>query len=235
MSTMWTLLRTTAVAVGSSTALLVSGSGLMSAAHADSEQPLPAPSSADQVTAPATDPNQVLQHIAMALAAQQPAPQPAAGAAIRVPQSAPAAVPGGTTTVAGPTPLIPGTTTTVAGPTPLIPGTTTTVPAATTAVPGLTGGSPGLAPTALAPAAAAPATGATGLMPSAQLDLPQLPFLPVPLPQQMSLPGDLTSLMPGGTPIPRSTIPPSTTVATVPASVPTASPNPLLVPLSALP
>jgi hypothetical protein len=220
MSTMWTLLRTTAVVVGSSTALLVSGGGLISTAHADPTQPVPAPNSGDQLTASDVDPNQVLQHIAMALAAQQPAPQPATGAAIRMSQPASAAVPGGTTTV---------------GPNPFVPGATTAGPAATTAAPGLAGGIPGLAPTVPAPATAAPGTGSMGLMPSAQLDLPQLPFLPVPLPQQMSLPGDLTSLMPGGAPVPRGTVPPSTAVATVPASAPVTSSNPVLVPLSALP
>jgi hypothetical protein len=219
MSTIRTLLRATTVAMGSSTALLVGG--LMATAHADPTQPVPAPNSGDQVTASDVDPNQVLQHIAMALAAQQPAPQPATGAAIRMPQPAPAAFPGGTTPVAGPNPFVPGTT--------------TASPAATTAAPGLAGGIPGFAPTVPAPATATPGTGSTGLMPSAQLDLPQLPFLPVPLPQQMSLPGDLTSLMPGSAPAPRATIPPSTAVATVPASAPVTSSTPVLVPLSALP
>jgi hypothetical protein len=198
MSTIRTLLRATTVAMGSSTALLVGG--LMATAHADPAQPVPAPNSGDQAAASNVDPNQVLRHIAMALAAQQPAPQPATGAAIRMPQPAPAAFPNGTTSVAGPNPFVPGAAT--AG------------PAATTVAPG---------------------TGSTGLVPSAQVDLPQLPFLPVPLPQQMSLPGDLTSLMPGAAPAPRSTVPPSTAVATVPANAPATSSNPVLVPLSALP
>jgi hypothetical protein len=214
MSAIWTLLRATTVVVGSSTALLVGG---LSAAHADPAQPVPAPNSGDQVTTSDVDPNQVLQHIATALSAQQPTtPPPLAGAAIKVPQPAPAAVPGATTTIGSPTSLIPGAT--------------ATAPAATTAAPGLAGGIPGLTPTA-----AAPATGPAGLMPLAQLDLPQMPFLPVPLPQQLSLPGDLTSLAPGGVPIPRGVTQPSTTVASVPATAPVASSNPLLLPLSGLP
>jgi hypothetical protein len=193
----------------------------MGTAHADPAQPVPAPNSGDQVSASELDPNQVLQSIAMALAAQPPAPPPVAGAAIRVPQPAPAAVPGATTAVPGSTSFIPGAT--------------ATTPAATTAVPGLGAGLPGLTPTVPAPAAAAPVTGSAGLTPSAQLDLPQLPFLPVPLPQQVSLPGDLTSLATGGVPTPRGVASPSTTVASVPATTPAASSNPLWLPLSGLP
>jgi hypothetical protein len=221
MSTIRTLLRAATVVVGSSTALLVGG--LIGAAHADPAPPVPMPSSEGQVTTSEVDPNQVLQHIAMALGgAQSPtSPPPLASAGIKVPQPAPAAVPGATT-------AIPGSTS-------LFPGATAAAPAATTAAPGLAGGIPGLTPTVLAPAAAAPVPGSAGLMPSAQLDLPQLPFLPVPLPQQVSLPGDLTSLAPGGVPIPRGVTPPSTTVASVPATAPVTSANPLWLPLSGLP
>jgi hypothetical protein len=237
---MWTLLRTAAVAVGSSAALLAGADGLMGTAHADSEQSVPG----DQA---APDPNQVLQRIAMALpgaqspASPQPQTQPLASAAIGAPQPASAALPGGTAAVAG------------------LPGT---APALTPAAPGLAGGLPGMTPTVPATAvpatvmpataAAAPTTGAAGLVPSAQLDLPQLPFLPVPLPQQVSLPGDLASLIPGAVPqntaaqntvtpgtviqgaVPQSTVPRSTAAATVPAGAPVTSANPLL-PLSALP
>jgi len=53
--------------------------------------------------------------------------------------------------------------------------------------------------TAAAPVAAvaAPAT-AAGLIPSGELNVPNMPFLPVPLPQQVSFPGDLAALMPAG-------------------------------------
>jgi hypothetical protein len=221
MSTIRTLLRAATVAVGSSTALLASG--LMgAAAHADPTQPVPAPNSGDQVTTSEVDPNQLLQHIAItALGAQPPAPPPLASAAIKVPQPAPAAVPGAAT-------AIPGSTS-------LFPGTAAATPGATTAIPGLASGVPGLTPTLPAPAAAAPVTGPAGLTPSAQLNLPQMPFLPVPLPQQVSLPGDLTALAPGGVPMPRGVTQPSTTVASVPATAPVTSPNPLLLPLSGLP
>jgi hypothetical protein len=217
MSTIWTLLRATTVAMGSSTAFLVGG--LMATAHADPAQPVPAPNSGDQVSASDVDPNQVLQHIAMALSAQQPAPQQAAGAAIRVPQPAPAAVPGAPT-------AMPGSTS-------FFPGATAATPAATTA-PGLGGGIPGFTPS-VAPAAAAPVTGSAGLTPSAQVDLPQIPFLPVPLPQQVSLPADLTSLATGGVPAQRGVTSPSATVASVPAAAPAPSSNPLWLPLSGLP
>ncbi|MGH3543388.1 MAG: hypothetical protein ACRDTO_13675, partial [Mycobacterium sp.] len=115
-------------------------------------------------------------------------------------------------------------------------------------------GIPGLTPTLPAPAAAAPVSGPAGLLPTGQLHLPQVPFLPVPLPQQVSLPGGLASLTPGGVRGPRGVNQPSTTVASVPgtapvasvpgtapvasvpgtapvASVPATAPNPLLVPL----
>ena len=78
------------------------------------------------------------------------------------------------------------------------------------------------------PAAAAPATGPAGLLPQAQLNLPQMPFLPVPLPQQVSLPGDLTSLITGGVPVSSPSVP-------VSAPAPVTSPNPLLFPVSGLP
>lgn len=218
MSTIRTLLRAATVAVGSSTALLVGG--LMGTAHADPTQPVPAPNTGDQVTASEVDPNQVLQHIAMALGAQQPAPAPLASAAIKMPQPAPGAVP--------------GTTAAMPGSASFIPGATAANPAATTTTPGLGGGIPGLTPTVSVPAATAPVTGSAGLTPSAQLDLPQLPFLPVPLPQQVSLPADLTALATGGVPTPRAATSPSTTVASVPAT-PGGSSNPLWLPLSGLP
>jgi hypothetical protein len=219
MSTFWTLLRATTAVVGSSTALLVGG--LMGTAHADPAQPIPAPNIGDQLVTSAANAPQVLQNLATALGAQPPAPPPLASAAVKVPQPAPAAIPGATSAIPGPTSLIPGAT--------------AAAPAATGPAPGLAAPIPGLTPTVPAPAAAVPVTGPAGLMPSAQLGLPQMPFLPVPLPQQVSLPGDLSSLTPGGVPIPRGVNPPSTTVASVPATAPVAMPNPLLLPLSGLP
>jgi hypothetical protein len=218
MSTIRTLLRATAVAMGSSTALLVGG--LMATAHADPAQPMPAPNNGDQVSVSDVDPNQVLQHIAMALSAQQPAPQPAAGASIRMPQPAPAAVPGAPT-------AMPGSTS-------FLPGATAAAPAATTA-PGFVGGIPGFTPGVPAPAAATPVAGTAGLTPSAQVDLPQIPFLPVPLPQQVSLPADLTSLATGGVPAQHGVTSPNATVASVPAIAPAPSSSQLWLPLSGLP
>jgi len=199
MPTIRTLLRATTVAMGSSAAFLVGG--LMATAHADPAQPVPAPNSGDQVTASDVDPNQVLQHIAMALAAQQPAPQPATGASIRLPQPAPAAVPG----------------------------------AAATTAPGLGGGLPGFTPSAPAPAAAAPVPGPAGLTPAAQVDLPQIPFLPVPLPQQVLLPADLASLVTGGVPAQHGVTSPTAPVASGPATAPAPSSNSTWLPLSGLP
>jgi hypothetical protein len=66
------------------------------------------------------------------------------------------------------------------------------------------------------------------MLPQAQLNLPQMPFLPLPLPQQVSLPGDLTSLISGGAPVSTPSVP-------VSAPAPVTSPNPLLFPVSALP
>ena len=218
MSTIRTLLRATTVAMGSSAAFLVGG--LMATAHADPAQPMPAPNNGDQVSASDVDPNQVLQHIAMALGAQQPAPQPAAGAAIRVPQPAPAAVPGAPT-------AMPGSTS-------FLPGVTAATPAGTTA-PGLGGGIPAFTPSVPAPAAATPVTGSTGLTPSAQVDLPQIPFLPVPLPQQVLLPADLTSLVTGGVPAQHGVTAPSAPVTSVPATAPAPSSSQLWLPLSGLP
>jgi hypothetical protein len=240
MSTFWTLLRATTVVVGSSTALLVGG--LMGTAHADPAQPVPVPNIGEQLVTSAANAPQVLQNLATAMGAQPPAPPPLASAAIKVPQPAPAgipgatsAIPGATSAIPGATSAIPGATSAIPGPTSLIPGATAAASPATTAAPGLAGALPGLTPTVPAPAAAAPVAGPAGLMPSAQLDLPQVPFLPVPLPQQVSLPGDLTSLTPGGVPIPRGVTPPSTTVASVPVTAPVTTPNPLLLPLSGLP
>jgi hypothetical protein len=231
MSTIWTLLRATAVVAGSSAALLMGG--LMGTAHADpAAPPIPAPNIGEQLVTSAASAPQVLQNLATALSGQPATPPPLAS--IRVPQPSTAGLPGAASAVPGATSLVPG-----------LPGT---APAATTATPGL--GIPGLTPTLPAPAApasgiagipgltptvpaAAPATGPAGLLPQAQLNLPQLPFLGVPLPQQVSLPGDLTSLLNGGVPTSHGISSPG--LVPVPASAPVTSPNPLYFPVSGLP
>ena len=254
MSNVRTLLRATTVVVGSSAALLMGG--LMGTAHAD-PAPVPTPNIGEQLVGTAAQAPQVLQNVAGALGGQPATPPPLASASIKMPQPAGAGVPGAGPALPGASSLIPGATTAtpaaapglgIPGLTPTvpapaattstlpgmpgttgIPGLTPTVPAATTpGLPGMTG-IPGLTPTV--PAAAAPATGPAGLLPQAQLNLPQMPFLPFPLPQQISLPGDLTSLVTGGSPLG------SGRAASVPvaAPAPVASPNPLLFPVSGLP
>ncbi|BBU21687.1 hypothetical protein MXEN_08272 [Mycobacterium xenopi RIVM700367] len=203
MSTIWTVLRATAVVVASLAALLTGG--LLGTANADTGQPAPAPNIGEQLANSAANAPQVLQNLTTALTGTQPTPPtppPLASAAIQVPQPGPAAVPGATALAPAATSALPGTAAAVPGMTSVLPGTT----------------------------AATPATGPSQLLPNAKVSLPNVPFLPVPLPQQVSLPGDLASLTPGGVPIPRSIAQPPTPISTMaPAS------NPLLVPLSALP
>lgn len=231
MSTIWTLLRASAVVAGSSAALLAGG--LMGTAHADPAPPVPAPNVGQQLVTSAAGAPQVLQNLGTALSGQPAAPPPLAS--IRVPQPSAAGVPGATSAVPGVTSLIPGTTSaapaaTSATPGLGIPGLTPTLPAPAAPASGLTG-IPGLTPTV--PAAPAPATGPAGLLPQAQLNLPQMPFLPVPLPQQISLPGDLTSLLTGGVPASPGVSSPG--LVPVPAAAPVTSPNPLYFPVSGLP
>ncbi|MGO8964390.1 hypothetical protein [Mycobacterium sp.] len=220
MSTVRTLLRATAVVVGSSAALLIGG--LMGTAHAD-PAPVPTPNIGEQLVNSAANAPQLLQGL---LGGQPATPPPLASAAIKVPQPSGAGLPAAGSALPGVSSLIPGSTTAAPAATSApglgIPGLTPTAPAATS--PGL--GIPGLTPTV--PAAAAPATGPAGLLPQAQLNLPQMPFLPLPLPQQVSLPGDLTSLISGGAPVSTPSVP-------VSAPAPVTSPNPLLFPVSALP
>jgi hypothetical protein len=246
MSTVRTLLRATAVVVGSSAALLMGG--LIGTAHADPAQPVPAPNIGQQLIGTAANAPQVLQNIGTAMGAPPPAPPPLASAAIKFPQPTGAGAPGATSAIPSATSLIPGAAAPAATPAPGlgIPGLTPTAPAASAApglgIPGLTPtvpaasaapglGIPGLTPTV--PAAAAPAAGPAGLLPQAQLNLPQLPFLPVPLPQQVSLPGDLTSLLTGG--VPASPAASAPALLPLPAAAPVTSPNPLLFPVSGLP
>jgi hypothetical protein len=98
------------------------------------------------------------------------------------------------------------------------------------------------APAAAPAAAAAPATAAQNLIPSGEMNMPNVPFLPVPLPQQVSFPGDLASLMPSGL-VPAAAKPAAAPaapaaaapVATAPAAPSSAGLAPLMMPLSALP
>jgi hypothetical protein len=86
------------------------------------------------------------------------------------------------------------------------------------------------------------------MLPQAQLNLPQIPGLPFPLPQQVSLPGDLTSLLGGGSPLtsglasvagmPAAAAPAALPAATLPlaaAPVLPATAGASLFPVSALP
>jgi hypothetical protein len=231
MSTIWTLFRATAVVAGSSAALLMGG--LMGTAHADPAPPVPAPNIPQQLVNSAAGAPQVLQNLAGALGGQPQTPPPLASAAIKVPEPSTAGLPGATPAVPGATSLIPGASSLVPGASPAstaatpglgIPGLTPTLPAQATPAPALTG-IPGLTPTV--PAASTPAAGPAGLLPQAQLNLPQMPFLGLPLPQQISLPGDLTSLINGG-------VPASPGVRS-PGLVPVPAPNPLMFPVSGLP
>lgn len=227
MSTIWTLLRATALVGGSSAALLMGG--LIGTAHADpAAPPLPAPNIGQQLVTSAAGAPQVLQNIAGALGAQPATPPPLAS--IRVPQPSAASVPGASA-VPGASSLVPGAAPAAAAANPGlgIPGLTPTLPAPAAPASG-TAGIPGLTPTL---PAAAPTTGPAGLLPQAQLNLPQLPFLGVPLPQQISLPGDLTSLMTGGVPV--SSGIGAAGMPSLPVAAPVATPNPLLFPLSGLP
>ena len=92
-------------------------------------------------------------------------------------------------------------------------------------------------------AAAVPA--AAGLVPTAEVKIPQSPLNPVPLPPQLEFPGDLTSLMPAGTPLanllPKSPAAVTPVAATVPAAAAPALPaateglGTLMFPVAGLP
>ncbi|MBS4727084.1 hypothetical protein MSM1_01445 [Mycobacterium sp. SM1] len=220
MSPIRTLLRTAAVVAGSSATVVVGG--LWSIAHADPAPPAPVPNVGEQLVNTAANAPQMLQSLATALGATPPAPPappPLASAAIRVPQPAAGAVPG---TAAA------------------IPGATSAVPGATSAVPGITsavaGGASGLPGLAAVPGstAAAPAAGPAQLLPSAQVNLPAMPFLPTPLPQRVSFPGDLAAFVPG-MPASPGTAQPSTVGGPPVGAAPASSAGALLLPLSGLP
>lgn len=77
--------------------------------------------------------------------------------------------------------------------------------------------------TALTAPAAAAAAPSNGLIPSADVKLPQIPGNPLPLPQQVNFPGDLASLAPAGTPLANlfpkpATAAPAVAAATTPLS-----------------
>ena len=182
MSNVRIFLRATTIVVGSSAAMLIGG--LMGTAHAD-PAPLPAPDIGQQLVGTAAQAPQALQNLAGALGGQPATPPPLASASIKMPQQATTG-----STLPGASSLIPGATApATSAPTLAIPGLTPTASTApTTGIPGLT---------SAVPAAAAPATGPAGMLPQAQLNLPQIPGLPFPLPQQVSLPGDLASLFTG--------------------------------------
>jgi hypothetical protein len=88
---------------------------------------------------------------------------------------------------------------------------------------------PAAAAPAAAPAAASPAA---GLIPTAEVQLPQVPGSPLPMPQQVNFPGDLASLMPAGTPL-ANLLPKSPTA--VPAAAATAAAPALAAPAAAAP
>ncbi len=188
MSTVRTFVRASAVVAGSSAALLFGG--LMGTAHAD-PAPVPTPDISQQLVGTAAQAPQMLQNVAGALGGQPATPPPLASASIKMPQQAAAPTAGSSLLPA----LASPTQATSPAPSLGIPGLSTPTPAATSTAPGLS--LPGLT----APAAPAPATGPAAMLPQAQLNLPQIPGLPFPLPQQVSLPGDLTSLIGGGSPL----------------------------------
>jgi hypothetical protein len=226
--------------------------GLMGTAHAD-PAPVPTPNIGEQLAGTAAQAPQALQNLAGALGGQPATPPPLASASIKMPQQAATGLPGAGSVLPGASSLIPGATSAAPAATSApalgIPGLTQTAPAATAApglgIPGLTQtapaataapglGIPGL--TSTVPAAAAPVTGPAAMLPQAQLNLPQIPGLPFPLPQQVSLPGDLTALIGGGSPLGSGLASAAGVPAAVaPAAAPVAAPNPLLFPVSALP
>lgn len=216
MPTIWTLLRVTAVVMGSSAALLTGG-----IAHADTGQPAPVPNIGQQLANTAATAPQLLQNLTSALGgapAKPPTPPPLASADIKVPQPLPASVPGAMAVPPAATSALPGTSSAVPGITSVLPGAAPAMPSAL-----------------LGTSVATPATGPGQLVPTAQVALPNVPLLPVPLPQELSFPGDLASLAPGAVPIPRGIAQPSTPAASTGSAAAAVTNNPLLLPLSGLP
>ena len=179
MSRLRTALTTTAILAGSSAALLTGGIANAEPAPAPVVPQIPGLSVIQSL--PAVGP-QLLQAASQVLtgpaaAPVAPAVPPAlATATVNLPAQPAAATAG-----------IPGLT-----PATGIPGLT---PATAPAITGVPGYAPGTEPVA------APATAATSeLIPSGDINLPSIPGLPIPLPQRISFPGALTSLLPGATP-----------------------------------
>lgn len=214
MPTIWTYVRAGAVLVGSSAALLTGG-----IAHAD---PAPAPdlgpaNIAQQLISSAANAPQILQNFATALGATPPvsAPRTSEPGLMTVPgisgltPAAPAAVPAAPPSIPGVNTPIPGIT----APGPAAPAAPT-IPWVPVTIPGVTPAAPAAAPASV-----------PGLVPTAKVDLPSLPYLPVQVPQQVSLPGDIPALaagaIPGGQPQPTAPIPaalnaPSTLLGALP-------------------
>ena len=213
--------------------------GLSATAAADpAAAPAPAPSVPglpflqQLVTNPAAA-TQLIQGLTSMLGSAQAA----APAAAATPAPAAAATPA---VAAAPTPAV------AAAPTPAAAAAPTPAPAATASVTLPQPAAPAAAP---APATA-PATAGQNLLPSGEMNIPNMPFLPVPLPQQVSFPGDLAALMPSGllpgakpaaAPVAPAAAPAPAPAAPAPAAAAPAAPAPgvglapLVMPLSALP
>ncbi|OBF14485.1 hypothetical protein [Mycobacterium sp. ACS4331] len=179
MSGIRSVLSTSAIIAGGGLALLTGG-----IAKADPAAPaVPAPSVpglsvVEQFVDPSKAP-QLLQSAASILGGTQTAPAtpalpltppPVASASLNVPQ-----------------PTLPGMPA-------ALPGMPGAIPAVPAALPGMPAALPGMP--AATPAVPASVPGAA--QPGAQLTLPQVPGLPVPLPQNLTLPTELTSFL-GGT------------------------------------
>ena len=112
-----------------------------------------------------------------------------------------------------------------AAPAPAATASVTLPAAAAPAAAPATSALPGLLPAAAAPAAV-PAAQPAGLVPTAEVQIPQVANNVLPLPKELSFPGDLTSLLPPGLPLanllPRSPVPAATAVAPAAAAVPAA-------------
>lgn len=204
MPTIWTYVRAGAILAGSSAALLTGG-----IAHADTAPPPgPVPANiAQQFLSSAANAPQILQSLATALGvaplSTPKAPEPGLAAVSSLPGFTPAAP--------AATPSIPGVNTAIPGLT--APAAVAPAPAAVPAIPGVNAPIPGLT----APAPAAPAV--SGVVPTAQVGLPSLPYLPVQLPPQVSLPGDIPALASGavqGVSGPAASAGPSTLLAALP-------------------
>lgn len=187
MSMTRSLLTSTAVLVGTSTAMLMGGIAKAEPAPAPSPV-LPAISAIEQLAnVPAIAPR-ILQDAASSLTG--------------VPATAPA-------------PAAPSPAASITLPQPSLPGQIGLPQPATVVHP------------ASIPAAS-PVMDPSQLVPNASMNLPTVPGLPVPLPQQVSLPGDLASLLPGVPSVTPGVLPgtaPAVTPGAVPATVPGVTPS----------